>query len=370
MPRSKLPHKTLPFFRPRIGLRDVNAVLKTLSKGALTQGPAITEFERKLEEKLDVPHVVSCNSGTSALILSLRALGIGPGDEVIVPNYTFVATANAVLLVGARPVLVDVEPDYFCIDPDLLEAAITPDTRAVIGVHLFGQPADLDRLQKICRSRGLYLIEDAAQSLGAKFEGRHVGSFGDSSALSFFPSKNITTGEGGASTFQSEEHAIRASMLRSQGQSSTYNFEEPGFNFRLDSLSAALGTTQLSRLDKFVQERRSRAALYDTHLPNNLLPARREASFHSFNQYVIKVPLQKRDSLINELAKVGIATKVYYPNSLEEVPFLQDSRRVTNGTGVSLSSTLLALPILPPIGLHRFKTLAVTVGRVAREVLA
>ena len=343
--------------------------MKTLVKGTLTQSEAITDFERKLEELVDVPHVVSCNSGTSALILSLRALGIGPGDEVIVPNYTFVATANAVLLVGARPVLVDVEPDYFCIDPNLLEGAITPDTRAVIGVHLFGQPADLGRLQELCKRRGVYLIEDAAQSLGAKFNGRPVGSFGDSAALSFFPSKNITTGEGGASTFQSQEHATRASLLRNQGQGSIYNYQEPGYNFRLDSLSAALGTAQLSRLDKFLGERRSRAELYDAHLPKNLLPARREACFHSFNQYVIKVPYKRRQNLMTELAKVGIPTRVYYPTSLEEVPFLEDARRITNGTGASLSKTLLALPVLPPIGRRSFKALAMTVGKVTREVL-
>lgn len=336
----------------------------------MTQSQEVIEFEKKLGELVEVPNVVSCNSGTSALILSLRALGIGPGDEVIVPNYTFVATANAVLLVGAEPVLVDVEPNYFCLDPHLVKSAITDRTRAVIAVHLFGQPAAIDQLAEICRSRGIYLIEDAAQALGAKFDRKSVGSFGDSAALSFFPSKNATAGEGGASVFRSEENAIRAFMLRNQGQSSTYSYIEPGYNFRLDSLSAALGASQLSRLDKLLSERIFRAGLYDASLPDSVLPARREACFHSFNQYVIKVPAERRPDLIDELGQAGIPTRIYYPNSLEEVPFLQGSPRVTNGTGASLSKTLLALPILPPIGRRSFKKLTAVVGKITRSVLS
>jgi dTDP-4-amino-4,6-dideoxygalactose transaminase len=299
------------------------AVDEVLESQQFVLGPAVDRLEREVAAYCQVQHAVGVASGSDALLVVLMALRIGPGDEVITTPYTFFATASAIARVGAKIVFVDVDPATYNINPDAIERAITPRTRAIIPVHLFGQCAEMDPILKIGKALGLPVIEDAAQAIGATYKGRKAGSMGIAGCLSFFPSKNLGGGgDGGMVLVQDAGLADRVRMLRGHGALKTYEHLEIGINSRLDSLQAAILSVKLPYLDGWSEKRAANAKAYDAPLssvgtPPTILPHNRSI----YNQYVLRVP--QRDALLADLKSAGIGCAVYYPIPLHLQPCFQ-----------------------------------------------
>ena len=311
----------IPAARPQIGAEERTAVDAVLTSGMLAQGPEVAAFEREFSTQVvDGRPAIAVNSGTSALHLSLLAAGIGPGDEVIVPSFTFAATANSVAMTGATPVFVDIEPRHFCLDPGAVEAAITTRTRAVMPVHLYGHPADVRRLLEICERHGLLMMEDAAQAHAASMDGIPVGAWGDTASFSFYPTKNMTTGEGGLVTTADEGLARTIRLLRNQGQERRYENEIVGLNNRMTDIHAAIGRVQLRRLAGWTVERQANAAFFDEHLVGVVSPTVADGAVHVYHQYTIRVVGCDRDAFASRLAELGIGTGVYYPIPNHRLP--------------------------------------------------
>lgn len=299
----------------------LDAVIRVCDSQRFIMGPEVDGLERELARYLHVSHAIGVSSGTDALLVALMALDVGPGDEVITSTYSFFASAGSIVRTGARPVLVDIQPETFNMDPAALEAAITPRTRAVMPVHLYGQSADLDAIVTVARRRGLAVIEDAAQAIGARYKSRFVGGSGDLGCFSFFPSKNLGGfGDGGLVTTNDERLAARVRMLRNHGMEPKYYHQAVGGNFRLDALQAAVLRVKLPHLETWAEARRQNAERYRrlfsaAGLTDRVtLPIARPESFHIYNQFVVRVP--DRDGLRRHLDSREIGTEVYYP-----VPF-------------------------------------------------
>jgi dTDP-4-amino-4,6-dideoxygalactose transaminase len=309
---------------PRLGEQELAAVERVLASGMLAQGPEVAAFEAEFAEHVGGRRCVAVSSGTSALLLGLLAAGIGPGDEVIVPSFSFAATANAVVLAGARPVFVDIEPDRFCIDPGAVLAAVTRRTAAIMPVHLYGHPAEMDRLAGIAASYGLALVEDAAQAHLAALGGRAVGTFGAVAAFSFYPTKNMTTGEGGMVVCADESIARRVRLLRNQGMERRYQNELVGYNARMSDLHAAIGRVQLRRLPDWSATRRRNAEFLSCALAplaehtRLRLPCVGPGALPVWHQYTVRAP--RRDELVATLAAQGIPAGVYYPTPIHRLP--------------------------------------------------
>ncbi len=302
----------IPIAKPQIGDTEIAAVVKVLQSGILAQGPQVRAFEEAFAQFCGVNYAVATSSGTTALHVALLAHGIGPGDEVIISPFTFIASANSIIYVGARPVFVDIDPRTFHIDPEKIEAAITPRTRAIMPIHLYGLPCDMDPIMGIADKYGLVIIEDACQAHGAEYKGRRVGSFG-TGVFSFYPTKNITSGEGGMITTNDPIIAERCRMIRDHGMRKRYFHEELGFNFRMTDIHAAIGLTQLSRLEEFNRIRQANARFFNERLRGVVVPSVPADRSHVFNQYTIRVPDGKRDALRAYLQEHGIETEIYYP---------------------------------------------------------
>jgi len=333
---------------------------EVIRSGRYILGPEVEAFEREIAETIGVGHAVGVSSGTDALMVSLMALGIGPGDEVITTPFSFFATGGCIARVGATPVFVDIEPDTFNIDPNAVEAALTDRTKALLPVHLFGQACDMEALGRIARGSGLFVIEDAAQAIGSRGEVGPVGALGDYGCFSFFPSKNLGGfGDGGLVTTGKAELADSARVIRTHGSKPKYHHAVVGGNFRLDALQAALLRIKLRSLEEWTGGRRRNAERYDdafrsAGLAPELLttPARRHAG-HVYNQYVIRT--SRRDALQQHLSERGIATAVYYPVPLHR-------QRCFEGLGYEkgslpaaerASGEVLALPIFAGLGEER-----------------
>jgi perosamine synthetase len=335
----------IPISRPLIGPEERAAADRVLASGALAQGPEVEAFEAEFSAWVDGRECVAVSAGTAALHLGLLAAGVGPGDEVIVPSFTFAATANAVALCGARPVFADIEARSFCLDPAGVDAAVTPSTAAVVAVHLYGHPADLPALEAVCSRHGLLLVEDAAQAHGARLDGRAVGSWGAVGMFSFYPTKNMTTGEGGMITTADPEIARTARLLRNQGMADRYRNELVGFNARMTDVAAAIGRVQLGRLAGFNAARQANAARYDAELTGVVTPPVPAGAEHVYHQYTVRAP--DRDLLAKRLADAGIDTGVYYP-----VPV---HRLAAFGLDLDLPETeraaaeVLSLPVRPDL---------------------
>ncbi len=310
----------IPLARPMIGADEQAAAAAVLASGAIAQGPEVAHFESEFSSLVGGRPCVAVNSGTSALIVSLLSLGIGPGDEVIVPSFTFAATANAVVICGASPIFVDIDPDTFCMDPAAAAAAISGRTAALMPVHLYGHPADSDALVALAERHGLALIEDAAQAHGATAGGAPVGSLGDAAAFSFYATKNMTTGEGGMAVFDDPAAARRARLLRNQGMERQYENEIAGFNLRMTDIAAAIGRVQLRRLEDLTEARRTNAARLSTALtdPSLVGPIERPGTRHVFHQFTVRS--KDRASVARELGEAGIETKVFYPKPVHRLP--------------------------------------------------
>ena len=334
------------------------AVLEVLRSGQYIGGAVTTGFERDFAAACGVTHAVGCNSGTDALVLALRGLGIGPGDEVITSSFSFFATAEAISAVGATPVFVDVLETSYLIDLDQLEAAITPATRALLPVHLFGRPVDMERVCAIAQRHGLHVIEDCAQATGATWADRPVGSWGDAGCFSFFPTKNLgAAGDGGAVTCRDPELAQRVRELAVHGMPRRYLHTALGYNSRLDAIQAAVLAVKLPHLPRWLEARRQLAHRYGRQLadlPGLSLPAPGPAG-HSWNQYVLRVtPTAEphcRDWLKQQLQEAGVSTIIYYPIPIHRQPAYEGLGYKPGSLPVTerLCDEVLSLPIFPEL---------------------
>jgi perosamine synthetase len=300
----------IPIARPQMGDEEKELVWSVLSSGALTQGVRVRELEERFAAFVGAPHAIATSSGTTALHLALLGYGIGPGDEVITVPFTFIASATMVLFSGARPVFVDVDEATFNIDVTRIEEAITPRTRAILPVSLYGQPAEMSTIGEIAARRGLAVIEDAAQSHGAAIGERRSGTWG-AGCFSFYPTKNMTTGEGGMVTTGDAELADRMRLLREHGMRIRYHHEIVGHNFRMTDIHAAIGLAQLAKLPGYNDRRRAIAARYDRELRGVITPFVAAGVTHVYHQYTIRV--NRRDEFVEQLRERGVGTGVYYP---------------------------------------------------------
>jgi dTDP-4-amino-4,6-dideoxygalactose transaminase len=330
------------------------AIQDVLVSTAFIQGPQVHEFAQQLARYVDVPFVIPCANGTDALQIAMMALGLRPGDEVIVPVHTYVATAEVIALLGLTPVFADVDPQTFNLDVRQLERCVSSRTRAIVPVHLYGQCADMESILKVAQARGLFVIEDAAQALGATYtfssgESRHAGTMGTVGTTSFFPSKNLGCyGDGGALFTQDAALAEKMKMIANHGQKKKYHHDLVGVNSRLDTLQAAILNVKLKYLDEYTERRNEVAAFYNQALasvPGLTIPFRDPQSTHVFHQYTIQTG--RRDALKEHLEQHGIPTMIYYPVPLhlQQAYRREDAQEGTFPVTERLSKTVLSLPI-------------------------
>jgi len=343
------------------------AVQRVLESTRFIGGPEVAGLEEEVARYSRCAHAVGCASGTDALLLSLRALGVGPGDEVVTTAYSFFASAGAVVNVGATPVFVDIDPSTYNLDPHRLEAAITPGTRAVIAVHLYGQCCDLTAVKAVCDKKKVWLIEDAAQAIGSEWEGRRAGSVGDLGCFSFFPSKNLgAAGDGGMVVAQDAALADRVKLLREHGARPKYYHSLVGTNSRLDALQAAILRVKLRYLDQWSERRARNATLYDRLLEGTRIgrPYRDARARHIFNQYVVRVP--DRDAVRQQMNERGIGTEVYYPVPLhlQECFAMLGHRQGDMPHSEAAAHETLALPIYPELTEEQIRYVATTLRDV------
>ncbi|MHC1601056.1 MAG: DegT/DnrJ/EryC1/StrS family aminotransferase [Candidatus Nezhaarchaeales archaeon] len=350
----------IPINKPILDEEEISEVVKVLKQGSLTTsppegGPNVKLFEREFASFIGVKNAIAVNSGTAALHLSLMALGVGPGDEVLVPSLTFVATANVVLLVGAKPVFVDVDPKTYTMDPSDLERKMTEKTKAIIPVHLYGLMADMDSIMSIADKRGVPVIEDAAQAHGSELKGKRAGSIGIMGCFSFYPSKVMTTGEGGMITTNNDDMASILRSIRTHGQEwigGELLVTRIGGNYRMPEIEAAIGRMQLKKLPKFLEARRRNAKIL-TDILNNIkqleLPVEPEGYTHNWYLYTIKFENQAlRDKVKNHLNSMGIGATIYYKTPIHLMPLykrLLNTREGLLPVTEELSRKLLSLPV-------------------------
>jgi len=336
------------------------AIRGVLESGQFVLGPEVEAFERELAAHCQAAAAVGTSSGTSALHLALLAAGVGPGDEVITVPFTFVATVAAIEYTGARPVLIDVRPDSLTMDPQLIEAAITPRTRAIVPVHLYGQPADMRPILDIARAHGLRVVEDACQAHGAEHEGRRVGALGDLGCFSFYPGKNLGAyGEGGAVVTDDADLADTIRALRHWGQTRRYHHELKGFNYRLEEIQAAILRVKLRHLDDWTEARRAHARLYDRLLAGMLAtPVEMPYARHVYHVYVVRS--SARDRLERTLAEAGVHTAVHYPVPVHLQPAYADLGYGPGAFPVAerAAHEVLSLPMYPELTDHAIDSVA------------
>lgn len=336
-------------------LRDEidEAIRRVVESGRFIGGPEVESLEEEVAEYLGVKYAVGVASGTDALWLSLMALGVGPGDEVVTTPFTFVATAEVVALLGARPVFVDIDPRTYCMDPGKVEEAVTPRTKVIVPVHLFGQPVDWDPIEEVAKRHDLFLVEDGAQAIGAEYKGRRTCSLGHLGCLSFFPTKNLGAyGDGGMVTTDDPELAEKLRVLRTHGAKEKYVHRLVGTNSRLDALQAAVLRAKLPHIDKWNERRREIAATYDEilkDLDSVTTPYVMPECTHVYHQYTVLV--KERDEVRGRLAEAGVATAVHYPIPLH----LQEAFRYLGykegdfPVAERVSREVLSLPIFPEL---------------------
>jgi len=328
------------------------AVCDVMRSGRFILGPQVQKFESEVAEYLGVRHAVGCNSGTDALVIALRAIGVSPGDEVITTPFTFFATAESISSIGAVPVFVDIDPETFNIDPAEVERAITPRTRAIVPVHLFGQAAEMDALGQIAETSDLAILEDAAQAFGARYGDRRVGTLGTAGAFSFFPSKNLGAfGDGGLIATDRDDVADAARLLRAHGGRQKYQNEILGYNSRLDEMQAAVLRVKLPHIDPWNEGRRRVAALYDqllAEVPWIETPAVIDDADCVFHQYTVRIIGRNRDEVQSHLKQAGIGTMIYYPVPVHKLP-VYSHLDVTLPRAEHAAGEVLSLPIGPSL---------------------
>lgn len=345
------------------------AITRVLRSGQFILGPEVNAFEQEVAAYLGVKHAIGLNSGTDALVIGLRALGIGPGDEVITTPFTFFATAEAISQVGAIPVFADIDPKSFNIDPNLIEEKITSRTKAILPVHLYGLPAEMDAILALAEQYGLKVLEDCAQAFGASYRGKKVGTLGHVGAFSFFPSKNLGAfGDGGLLVTNDDQVAEAARMLRAHGSRKKYFNEAIGYNSRLDALQAAILRVKLPYIDQWNEARRRVAKRYNELLkdiPGLVTPYEAPYSIHVYHQYTVRLTGGKRDKVKQFLADQGIGSMVYYPVPVHKLPIYAD-HSVSLPEAEKAAAEVLSLPIWPEIA----EETQVHIAKVMEEALA
>jgi len=358
----------IPPAKPIIGDEERAAVDRVMRSGMVAQGPEVAAFEAEFSAHF-VPGrpSVAVNSGTAGLHLGLLAAGVGAGDEVIVPSFTFAATGNSVALTGGTPVFVDIEPETFTLDPEAVAAAITPRTKGILPVHLYGHPARMRELEKLAADRGIALYEDAAQAHGASLDGRPVGSFGEFAMFSLYPTKNMTSGEGGMVTTATDDIARRVKLLRNQGMERQYENEVIGFNARTTDIHAAIGRVQLTKVDAWTKTRQQNAAFLDANLQGVVVPPVAEGAVHVYHQYTVRVS-EDRDGFVAALkAEHNVGAGVYYPIPNHRLPSL-----APYAPGLDLPVTeqaareVVSLPVHPSLSQSDLERIVTAVNAVAK----
>jgi dTDP-4-amino-4,6-dideoxygalactose transaminase len=354
----------LPFIppaKPVIGEEEIEAAVRVLRGGMVVQGPEVAAFEEEFGALVAGRHCVAVNSGTSALLLPLVALGIGAGDEVIVPSFTFAATANAVRLTGATPVFADIDARTFCLDPASVAALIGPRTAAIMPVHLYGHPADMDALGELATRYSLAMVEDAAQAHGAALNGTPVGAFSEASAFSFYPTKNMHSLEGGMVATPDAELARKVRLLRNQGMEQRYANEVVGYNMRMTDVAAAIGREQLKKLPGWNERRRTNAAKLNAGIDSAgphadaassgvRTPSVADGATHVYHQYTVRVPGGRRDALQAFLTAQGIGSAVYYPTPVHRLPpFTSFADGAALPETNTAAAEVLSLPVHPSL---------------------
>lgn len=366
----------IPVAKPCIGQEELEAVRRVLESGILAHGPEVEAFEREFAEYVGADYAVAVANGTAALDLILKAYGVGEGDEVITTPFSFIATANAILYQKAKPVFGDIDPETYNLNPDTVLELITPRTKAIIVVHLYGHPADMKAFREIAEDHKLVLVEDAAQAHGALYEGRKVGSLGDAAAFSFYATKNMTTGEGGMVVTNDRRVAEKVRMLRDHGQAEKYLHVELGYNLRMTSIAAAIGRVQLRKLDRLNEARRGNAELLNSMLagiPGLRTPVEKPWARHVYHQYVVRVtgefPLS-RDELARKLREAGVGTAVHYPRTIPDQPLYQKlGIDCPKGCPEARKAAreVLSLPVHPCLTREELEYIAETIRRIYRE---
>jgi perosamine synthetase len=356
----------IPIARPRLGEEEKALVWSAMESGQLAQGARVEEFEERFASYIGAPHAIATSSGTTALHLALLGLGIGDGEEVITVAFTFTASVSAIIHAGARPVFVDVDPVSFTMDVGRIDSAITPRTRAIMPVSLYGNPADMPAITQIAAAHQLHVIEDACQAHGASIGGRRSGAWG-SGVFSFYPTKNMTTGEGGMITTDDEILAERARLLRQHGMRERYRPDELGYNFRMTDIGASIGLAQLEKLPKANARRREIADRYDAELRGVQTPRRREGSEHAYHQYTLRVA--RRDEFLAKLAEAGVGANVYYPVPChKQIPFRQLAAGVSLPVTDRLTEEVLSIPVYSNLTDEEVATIIGAVNAVAHEL--
>lgn len=340
----------IPVVKPLLGEAEEQAVLAVLRSGQIAQGARVNDLEQRFADAIGAKFAVASTSGTTSLHLNMLALGIGPGDEVITSPFTFIASANCALYCGARPVFVDIDPDTFNLDPKLIEEKITERTRAILAVHLYGNPADMRAICAIAGRYGLHVIEDAAQAHLASIDGQYVGTFGTGN-FSFYPTKNMTSVEGGLLTTSDPDLAERARRLRNHGQSERYVHESLGYNMRLSDVHAAIGLAQFERLAENTEKRRNNARILDAGLANVVQTPRVCPGYaHVYHQYTIRIPGGRRDEVASALKDRGVATAVHYPIPVhKQVLYRELGYRDLLPEAERAAAEVLCLPVHPAL---------------------
>jgi dTDP-4-amino-4,6-dideoxygalactose transaminase len=336
------------------------AILDVISKTAFIGGPFVKSFEDAFSKFCNVKHCIGVGNGTDAIFIALKALGVGKGDEVITVANSFIATSEAITMTGARVVFVDINPKTYNIDVAQVEAKVTPRTKAIVPVHLYGQPADMDPLLDIARRRNLKIVEDCAQAHGAEYKGRRIGSIGDMACFSFYPGKNLGAyGDAGAMVTNSDDLAVKARMFANHGRIDKYNHEQEGVNSRLDGLQGAVLNTKLKHLEDWTEKRRRNAYLYNEHLKNLPLatPVEVDNVKAVYHLYVVRMKAELRQGLQDHLKKNGIATGIHYPIAL---PYLKAYDYMGCGSGdfpeaLRASKEIVSLPMYPELPEQQIK---------------
>jgi dTDP-4-amino-4,6-dideoxygalactose transaminase len=357
----------IPIARPQMGDDEKSRVWDAMASGSLAQGPRVREFEDAFAAFVGAGHAVATSSGTTALHLALLGYGIGSGDEVITVPFTFIASANSILYTGAHPVFVDIDERDFTMDVTQVEAAITPRTKAIMPVSLYGQPADMPAIAEIAERHGLAVVEDACQAHGAAIGDRRSGTWG-AGTFSFYPTKNMTTGEGGMLTTHDAQLADRVRLLREHGMKVRYHHDVVGYNFRMTDIAAAIGLAQLPKLAAFNDRRRAIAARYDAELRGVLTPTVRSSVTHVYHQYTVRV--RERDAFAERLKELGVGSAIYYP-----IPVHRQKPYVALGYGGEtypvtdrLTEEVLSIPVHPSLSDDEVSTVVAAVNATAEEL--